>query len=241
MGQQRLREGDHQSIEPAAGDRVERAFQRARRDPVEDLHVDAERARAEPDLLEDQHLAAVAGVGQVGATLEPGHELAQQLDPLAADLRLHRREPGDVAAGPAEVRDEPGADGIRRSHEHDRDRCRRFLRGDRRGRRDGDDDVGIPRDELGREAGKPRRIAVRVARLDREIPAFDVAQLGEASEEELPARSARRLGRLGQDRETQRAIGGLRGGEARSGDERRSAEQEPPAIPPHGRRVNPRT
>jgi hypothetical protein len=96
--------------------------------------------------------AEIAVIGQDCHPADPGHNLAQEFECLAASLRLLRRHARDVAVGPRQAGDESVADRIVPEDKDDRDdRCRLLhRRGAEVVRKN---DVDLKPDELGRDLG----------------------------------------------------------------------------------------
>src|SRR6267142_1647930 len=119
-------------------------------------------------------------IGQEHA-LEPGHQLAEDLHPLRAEVDVQISRPGDVAARARQALHQADSNGITAAHEDDRDLLCRRLRGLRRvaafARHD---DVDAPPDEITRGLGKLRRVALREAHADHELLVLTVAKLEQA-------------------------------------------------------------
>jgi hypothetical protein len=95
------------------------------------------------------------GIPDKGHAPEARHQLAQELQALAAQLRRAAAEAGHVAAGLPETGHEPGAHGIRGAGHHDGN-GRRVLPGrDDREIRAGDDHVDLEGHQLLGEPGHP--------------------------------------------------------------------------------------
>ena len=153
-----------------------------------------------------------------------GHGLAQERDPLRAQLRRHTRYAGDVAARPREARDEAGRQRIAREHD-DRNRRGGVLRRDDRLVPEGHDDVHLEIDQLAGQRIHDVVPAFAEPILDHHVLFIDVTELAEALHEgflasrsadgqEADARDLRRRLRLGgerRDEETKSQRGGQRG------------------------------
>jgi hypothetical protein len=109
----------------------------------------------------------------------------QQLDLLREDLLARGRRAGQVAAGPGQARDQACTHRIAGIDHHDRHAgCPVARRTDRRGP-ERDDQLHRDRLERGGDLALALRIASGVARVDRESPAFDPAELSQAGVQHL--------------------------------------------------------
>jgi hypothetical protein len=112
---------------------------------------------------------------------EFGHQFFEQRQPLPRNLRADiLRQPGNVAAGARDVRDEPGPDGIANVNHDDRDRrggllCRDDMRVATR-----HDDVDLEPDQVLGELREPLQLPVGEAVLDYHVPSRDVAKIPQA-------------------------------------------------------------
>jgi hypothetical protein len=109
--------------------------------------------------------------------LPPGHGFAQELQPLGDQVGVQRSKPRHVAARAHQTVHEAGLDRIRGVGEHDRNRCRRLLDGQRGRLGPGDDQVGLQCDELGREPIEPFEVPFGVSPIDRQVAPLDPAAL----------------------------------------------------------------
>jgi len=101
----------------------------------------------------------------------PGAASFRSFEPLAAELGIHHRHAGQIAAGVRQGRGEAIGHGIGNDRHDDRDRrCRVLDRLDRL-RAGGDDDVRIGRDQLRRELPQLLHVTFRLADDNRDIPA----------------------------------------------------------------------
>jgi hypothetical protein len=139
------------------------------------------------------HLRFHAGIARIDERADRSrarYQVAQQGELLAAQRRSEQADAGDVAARPAQARNESCRDGIGRAHEHDRRRLRCRLRRPRRiGAAGGKKDIHFLIKQVGHERRQPLIVAFRPARLDHEIVVFGVTGLLETGEE----RRAKRL------------------------------------------------
>ena len=84
-----------------------------------------------------------------------GRQRLEQLEPLRRQLAARAREPGDVAAGPRQARDQAASDRVGHRRRHDRDRRRRSrLRGKRRRRAARQDHVDLLLHQLAASGGE---------------------------------------------------------------------------------------
>ena len=147
--------------------------------------VQAQRGRGGLELA--QH-GAVPGRGRMPQHRHPrpsGEDVAVQLQAFGADLRVHERDAGDVAAGPGQAGDESVADGISRQRHHDRSRWS-GAHGRAGGcRHVGHDDVALELDEPGGQTGQLVRGLSGIAPVDDDVLAFDVAELAQSLPERL--------------------------------------------------------
>ncbi len=155
--------------------RLEGAVDVGRTAHLQRLDLDAERPRG---LLSfPQLVICVIRIQENADPNDRGGRLFQELDPLSGEIRGEEGDPCHVSAGPREAGDEPSLDRIGAVHHHDGDRLRRPL-GERRDvAAESKDDVGLLVHQFDGEIAKPPRISPSLAKLDDEIPAFDVAQL----------------------------------------------------------------
>jgi len=86
------------------------------------------RARHFLDRLHLQQRAGTAGVGHYRQAAQARDKLAQQFESFGGQIHALDRQPGDVAAGPRQARNNAGADLIGRQREHDGDRRGSLLR-----------------------------------------------------------------------------------------------------------------
>ena len=131
------------------------------------------------DGLREPRIVRVHQQGELGGS---GNELVQQLQPLRFELRVGRGDPGGVAAGTVEARDQAGDNGIDSGRENDGDGsgCRhRSTDGDDAAA--GDDDRDLAVDEIGRQCRQPIELAVSPTILDGDVSALDVARFAQAA------------------------------------------------------------
>jgi hypothetical protein len=125
------------------------------------------------------HGSRIAGIGQHRDPLKAGNDLAQDLDALAGNIDRLVRQPGHVAAGPGQAVDKAAAHRIGGDGEYDGNRrCRPFD--GLNGAADGDDDVDLERDELGREVVEAFSFSLGPPMQDGNGAAVDPAQLLQA-------------------------------------------------------------
>src|SRR5262249_32485251 len=110
---------------------------------------------------------------------EAGNNLAQEFEALVSKIDLLERQPGDVAAGSRQTRDEVATDRVSRHGKNDRDeRCCLLCRNDGRGSR-GDDNIDVEPNELGRKFGKALAASLRIPGFDRNIATFDPTEFAQ--------------------------------------------------------------
>ena len=105
-----------------------------------------------------------------------GDNRLEELDPLRGYLGHRRRKPGDVATRTGQSRDEALANWITtKSHDGDRPRC--LLDGSYGRSRRSDDHVDLEVNDLGGEAAKPVRAAIRIAGVDYRVLPLHIAEV----------------------------------------------------------------
>ena len=102
-----------------------------------------------------------------------GHHLAQQLQPLCANLGIEKIDTCQVAARPGEAGDEADRDRVSGNGKDNRDRRGRRL-GRKRATRDRDDRGDLSTSQVGRQRWKPIDLIVRPAVFDRYVLALDM-------------------------------------------------------------------
>jgi hypothetical protein len=144
--------------------------------------------------------ALVACVGKEGNPLRAGGYLAQQLDPLGADVACNDGKPGDVAARAREARHQSDPDGIGEPGDHDWNGRGSPLDCERRRRARDHNDGGPKRDDFGRKRREPFRDAVGVASVHTQVLALSVSQLRQSLQKCPPDLTARIFRGVVQDR-----------------------------------------
>jgi hypothetical protein len=117
-------------------------------------------------------------VPEHGHTRGRGDDGVQELEALGAELGLENGHSGDISAGPSEVRDVAGLDGVRVADEHDRNRGCRCLQGPGEQRAPRHDHIRLELDQLRRQLRKPRDIALGPPVFGDEIGAVGNPPLG---------------------------------------------------------------
>ena len=118
-------------------------------------------------------------------TFQVGRHLAQQLQPLADDLRLEGAEASDVGAGPRQVRHIARADRIADHHEHHGEAGAGGAQGVHPGRAVDDNDVDLAvRMRLGGGLSQLEAAAIP-AHVDRHIPPIGPARIRKGDAEGL--------------------------------------------------------
>src|SRR5262249_33467806 len=108
-------------------------------------------------------------------------DLREELQAFAVQASAGAGQPRDVPARPGEALHEPKVHQVRAAAEiDDRNRAGRRHGGGDLQRATGGDDVHRQRNELGGEVGQPVRAALGIARLDKQVLAFYVAELAQA-------------------------------------------------------------
>jgi hypothetical protein len=110
-------------------------------------------------------------------------DLAQQLKPDALYASGYVRQSGDVAAGPGETCNDPGADRIADSHEYNRNAvsgCLARLGGNRA--KSADKHIGLHPNEVGRKAWQEFRPAFRAAKDEVQVLSVNVTKLIETTQ-----------------------------------------------------------
>ena len=102
-----------------------------------------------------------------------GHHLAQQLQPLCANLGIEKIDACQVAARPGEAGDKADCDRVSRNGEDNRGRRGRRL-GRKRATRDRDDRGDLSASQIGRQRWKPIDLIVGPAVFDRYVLALDM-------------------------------------------------------------------
>jgi hypothetical protein len=98
------------------------------------------------------------------------------------------RDPGQIAAGSRQTRDEASAFRKRGPAEDDGNRRGRLLCRERRGGGGGANNVDVEFHERTGQPWQARGVTVRPAGFDREVPSLDVAQLAQPPSERLKFR-----------------------------------------------------
>ena len=107
-----------------------------------------------------------------------GHDLSDQLEPLASQSGQIEEQTREVAAGPRKTRRKSVLDGISfKICSKDRDRSRRIERGPDSLRAEGIENIDIQAHELRREAGQSLEFASCPSVLKGNILAFDVTEV----------------------------------------------------------------
>ena len=160
--------------------------------------LDIERIGREPELargLLDRRRfprrARIAGIGHHREMVEAGDRLAQDFQPLVADLARLQRQAGDVAAGMRQALDEAARDRIDRRGQHDRDRAGRAHHGGGRAS-NRHDHIDLHRHELGGDPGIAARVTLRPAIDEGRRASVDPAELAQALLEARHHRAPRR-------------------------------------------------
>jgi len=104
----------------------------------------------------------------------------KQVEFLERHLGAHERLPGDIPAWPGQALHEPRADGVANTYHDDRDVASHILRGAGGHRTGGNDDLYPQPNQLGRECAESFGLRRLIADLDRDIPAFRIAQFAQA-------------------------------------------------------------
>ena len=102
-----------------------------------------------------------------------GHQLAQQLQPLCANLGIEKIDTCQVAARPGEAGDETDRDRVSGNGEDNRDRRGRGL-GRKRATRDRDDRGDLSASQIGRQRWKPIDLIFGPSVFDRYVLALDM-------------------------------------------------------------------
>jgi hypothetical protein len=113
-----------------------------------------------------------------------GKRLAQELQPLGADLELGEADACGVQPRPGEALHQPDAHGVGDTEENDRNRIGRFAHARGQRRRVDEDGVGAPGDQRAGDLGIENTIEVSESHVEREIAAFDEAALREAFDDQ---------------------------------------------------------
>ena len=131
------------------------------------------------------HIAAIengvlaGGVDQHAESNRVAHHLAHQLQAFGGERVGQHGHAGHVAAGPAQARDIAELDRIAAEKEHDRDARGRSLGGGCGRRRNGDDHIDVPCDQIGSHGRQLVVTAFRPVIIDPDVAAVDKAGLAE--------------------------------------------------------------
>jgi hypothetical protein len=108
------------------------------------------------------------------------NDLLEQLQPLSRQLRDDGRQPGDVAGGSRQARDEPGRNRVTGRRHDDGDGPRSLLGRLSIGIETGDDHVNLETDEIGRKVRETLGSSLRVSELDVDVLPLDPSDVREA-------------------------------------------------------------
>ena len=133
------------------------------------------------DVFRLEFVSGIAWIYEQRNRYGAGQQLTQQLQPLRQQLRSVQSHAGGIAARPVDASHEAIADWIRADNEEDRNGRGRLLRRPRRHCAPGRDDQGdLTVHQVGCQVRKPRKLTVRPAVLDRDVPAFNIAAFAQA-------------------------------------------------------------
>ena len=102
---------------------------------------------------------------------------SQKFESLGRNIGLLDRQTSDIAARSRQTRNKAGSDRVPRYENNGDDRCRLPYRG--HSATDGDNDVDLQPDKLGRDFGITLGAALRPAILDRDVTVLDPAQFAQ--------------------------------------------------------------
>src|SRR5262245_42088723 len=151
----------------------------------------------------------------------------QELESLALQVDVLRREAGDISIGARQAGDDTDADRIANGTHHDRYRSRCLLRRQRRRGAPRDDQVNRKRSQFGRHSGVAVIATFCKARYQPQILALDIAIVPQLAREPLD----RRQGLRGKDPDGPHALALLRARRKRPSS--RAGEQRDEFAPPH--------
>src|SRR5664280_3847620 len=112
-----------------------------------------------------------------GQALGYRNSFLEQLDAFRGQLHGYEGQSGYIAARVGQALDQADFDRVAPTDKHDRDFIRRLRGGERLRRTNREDDVHTKLDELRGELRKTLLPAFRVAMLNEEVFAFDIAEL----------------------------------------------------------------
>ena len=127
----------------------------------------------------------MAGLANTAMRVLWGTVSLRSLQPLAGELRHQDAQARDVPPRPRQAGDEPLPHRIRGARHHDRDRARGVLGSAGRGGASCHNHVHLEPDQLGRQVGEPLVLPLRIAVLNDEVLALDIAEVAQTLPEGL--------------------------------------------------------
>src|SRR5262249_19299905 len=99
--------------------------------------------------------------------------------PFSGQLRVHLRQPCDVAAGPRQAVNKPTRHRITRSRHNDRDCPGSVFGSESIGSNRSHNDVNFETDEIGCEVREPLIPTLRISILDADVPSLNPSEIAE--------------------------------------------------------------
>src|SRR5687768_6149265 len=119
------------------------------------------------------------GIGRIAEQTNSfgfGRDLSQQLEPFSRDFRGETGDAGDIAVGPRQIGNNAHGHSIGECLKDNRYGCGRLLGGHDRRRAKGSNDVDPQTHQLGSMSRELLGLSVRIAQIEGEILALDIAQ-----------------------------------------------------------------